>query len=88
MPEHPFRAYEPVLSSNAAAFLVEQSKGVQRSLFGLIGQLAKQPGQSGSYSYKDSAGRTLQVAKVGKFTFSYWADDPVKELRIVEISIL
>jgi hypothetical protein len=88
MPKRVVHVYEPVLSSSAAAFLVEQSKRVQRSLIGLIERMAEHPAQLGEYSTKDSSGRTLQVLRAGKFTLTYWADDPVKELRIMEISVL
>jgi hypothetical protein len=88
MPEHPPNSYEAVLSSGASAFLVEQPKQVQRLLLSLIERLANQSAHFGDYSFADSTGRALQVTRVGRFSFTYWADDPVKELRIVEISIL
>ena len=81
-------AYEPVLAASAAAFLVEQPKQVQRSLIGLIGRLAENPARLGDYSTKDADGRALQVLRIGKFTVTYWTDDPVKELRIMDIFIL
>lgn len=80
--------YEVVLSSGAAAFLVEQPKAVQRRLIALLRTLSMQPAQPGDYSVRDSTGRWLQVLRVGKFTFTFWPDDAVGELRIIEISLL
>jgi len=88
MPDRHPHSYEAVLSSGASAFLVEQPKQVQRSLLALIEGLAGQPAQLGNYSFQDSTGRSVQAIRMGRFNFTYWADHPVKELRIVEISIL
>ncbi len=88
MPERPPHSYEAVLSSRASTFLFEQPKHVQRLLLALIEKLANQPAQLGDYSFSDSTGRTVQAIRAGRFNVAYWADDPVKELRIVEIKTL
>lgn len=54
MPER--RAYEPVLSSKAAAFLIGLSKARQRKLIGLLYQLADSPSHIGDYSEPDDPG--------------------------------
>jgi hypothetical protein len=55
---------------------------------GLLRTLSMQPAQPGDYSVRDSTGRWLQVLRVGKFDFTFWPDDVVGELRIIEISLL
>jgi len=55
MPER--KSLEPVLSSQAVAFLVALPKARQRKLIGLISQLAENPSQIGDYSEPDDAGR-------------------------------
>ena len=84
MPER--KSYEPVLSSQAVAFLLALPKTRQRKLFQLISQLSENPVQVGDYSLPDDAGREVQFLLMGDLIVAFWPDDAVKELRIVEIS--
>ena len=77
--------YDPVLSSKAAAFLIALSKSRQRKLIALLRQLADSPSQIGDYSEQDDAGREVQFILVRDLLIAFWADHPVKELRIVNI---
>ena len=79
------RSYEPVLSSKVADFLLSLSKARQKKLIGLLYQLAENPAQIGDYSEPDDTGRDVQFILIRDLMIAYWADDPVKELRIVDI---
>ena len=79
------KSYEPVLSSQAVAFLVGLSKSRQRKLIDLISQLSENPSQVGDYSELDDAGRTVQFMLIRNIVIAFSADDAVRELRIVEI---
>ena len=79
------KSYEPVLSSQAVAFLVGLSKSRQRKLIDLISQLSENPSQVGDYSELDDVGRTVQFMLIRNIVIAFWADDAVRELRIVEI---
>jgi len=81
-------AYEPVLSSKAASFLVGLSKSKQRAVITLMFQLAEHPTQLGDYATREQSGRGIQHIFVGDWHFSFWADHPVRELRITEIDEL
>jgi hypothetical protein len=81
-------SYEPVLSSKAAAFLVSLSKPRQRKLIGLLYQLADNPSQIGDYSEPDQSGREVQFLIVRDILIAFWADDAVREMRIVDIEEL
>jgi len=83
MPER--HAYEPLLSSKAAAFLIGLSKARQRKLIGLLYQLAGSPSQIGDYSEPDHTGRDVQFILVRDLLIAFWADHAVRELRIVDI---
>jgi hypothetical protein len=83
MPER--RAYEPVLSSKAAAFLIGLSKARQRKLIGLLYQLADSPSQIGDYSEPDETGRDVQFILVRDLLIAFWPDHAVREMRIVDI---
>jgi hypothetical protein len=79
------RSYDPVLSSQAVAFLVGLSKSRQRKLIDLIFQLSESPSQVGDYSEPDDSGRAVQFLLIRSTVIAFWADHAVKELRIVEI---
>jgi hypothetical protein len=81
-------AYEPVLSSRAASFLIGLSKAKQKTVIGLMFQLADHPSQLGDYATREDAGREIQHLMVGDWHFSFWPDHPVRELRITEIAEL
>ncbi len=78
-------AYEPVLSSKAADFLIALSKTRQKKLIALLYQLSGNPAQIGDYSEPDDSGRDVQFILIRDLLIAYWADHPVKELRIVDI---
>lgn len=78
-------SYEPVLSSKAADFLLSLSKPRQKKLIGLLYQLAGSPEQIGDYFESDDTGRDVQFILIRDLLVAYWADDAVKELRIVDI---
>jgi hypothetical protein len=79
------RSYDPVLSSQAVAFLVGLSKSRQRKLIDLIFQLSESPSQVGDYSEPDDSGRAVQFLLIRSTVIAFWADHAAKELRIVEI---
>ena len=78
-------AYEPVLSSKSATFLIALSKVRQRKLIGLLYRLSENPSQIGDYSEQDETGREIQFIRVRDLLLAFWADHSVKELRIVDI---
>ncbi len=81
-------AYEPVLSSKAAAFLVGVSRSKQKQVLLLLFQLAEHPSQLGDYATREEGGRHIQHLMAGDWFFSFWADHAVRELRITEIAEL
>jgi hypothetical protein len=81
-------AYEPVLSGQAAAFIVGRSKASQRKIIALIFQLSDHPHQLGDYATRDAQGREIQHLLLGDWQFSFWPDHAVRELRFTEIAEL
>lgn len=78
-------AYDPVLSSKAACFLVSLNKRRQRGLIQLLEQLARYPSQIGDYSLTDDTDRDVQFLLLGDYLIAYWPDHAVREFRIVDI---
>jgi hypothetical protein len=79
-------SYEPILSGKASAYLVSLPGNAQRKIIALLFQLAEMPSQLGDYSSRDNNGRDIQHILVGDWHISFWADDAVKEFRIVEFT--
>lgn len=59
-----------------------------KSLLRIFGCLARDPLQRGDYVQRSAAGRDLQVKRFGQWLVTYWADQPVLELRIVDLKKL
>jgi hypothetical protein len=79
------REFEPVLSPKAWEYPRSLSKRRQERLTRLIYQLADDPFRQGDYQSRDSTNRVLENLRLGNCILTYWADDPVKELRILDI---
>jgi hypothetical protein len=84
----PVKPYEPVLSAKAWELLSSHSRQRQARLIKLIHQLADHPSRLGDYQTRDSTGRILENIQLDGFLFTYWADGPVNELRILDIVLL
>jgi hypothetical protein len=77
--------YEIFLRSEAIEAL-SGIRGVSRKLIVVfIDSLASDPLQAGDYSVQDSTGRDISIKILGSYAVTYWADHPVKEIRITDI---
>ena len=54
-------------------------------LLGVFDSLTRDPFQRSSYLQKTLEGRELQVKRFGRWLVTYWLDQPVKEMRIVDV---
>jgi hypothetical protein len=50
--------------------------------------LESYPTLKGETTERDDLGRTVEVKFVGKFKVVYWADHPVKEIKVLKIELL
>jgi mRNA-degrading endonuclease RelE of RelBE toxin-antitoxin system len=50
-----------------------------------IDSLALDPFAEGDYVVKDSSDRDIHIKIVGEYAVTYWADHPVKEIKIIDI---
>jgi hypothetical protein len=48
-------------------------------------ELANDPFRAGDYVERDEIGRPIQVVVVGKYAVFFWADHPVKEVKVVDL---
>lgn len=77
--------YDPVLSAKAWEFLRSLSRARQQRLTKLIYQLADYPHRLGDYRTTDTSGRFLENLRFDGYLFTFWADNAVNELRILDI---
>ena len=57
----------------------------REKIFRFIESLINDPFQSGDDIEIDRSGREYQVKIIGKYALYYWADHPVKEVKIVDL---
>ncbi|HEX4265459.1 MAG TPA: hypothetical protein VH597_14075 [Verrucomicrobiae bacterium] len=83
MARHVFVADDKVM-----AVFTECLKREREDLLKIFKALAESPYQTGEWRQKTKSGGELQVKRFGKWLVSFWLDDPVLEIRIVDIKKL
>jgi hypothetical protein len=80
IPKHSFVADKAVLQ-----LFAERNKREREELLKIFKALAESPYQESEWRQKTKSGRELQVKRFGKWLVSFWLDDPVLEVRIVDV---
>jgi hypothetical protein len=80
------RKYSYAVDDSVLEFFSASNKREREQLMRIFMVLADNPFQKGDYVQKSASGRTLQVKRFGKWLITYWPDDPVTELRVVDIA--
>ena len=61
-------------------------KGAQRRMImEFVRSLADSPDSRGEYTDRDSTDRERQIKIIGKFAVTYWTDEAVKSVMVVDI---
>jgi len=77
--------HEVFLRSEAIESL-RRIQGIQRRrIAGFIESLALDPFLSGDYSVQDSSGRFIHIKILGSYAVTFWADHPVREIKMIDI---
>ena len=79
-PQYAFVADDTVLE-----FFTSRNKREREELLRIFKSLAASPYQKGDWQQKTKSGRELEVIRFGKWLVTYWLDDPVLEVRIVDV---
>ena len=53
--------------------------------FALFHALGREPHRRGDFTERDRTGREIEVLVFGKYAVLYWADHPVKEVKVTEV---
>ena len=67
------------------AVFTDRSRREREDLLKIFKTLAESPYQTGEWRQKTKSGRELQVKRFGKWLVTFWLDDPVREMRIVDV---
>jgi hypothetical protein len=78
--EHKFVVDDAVLE-----YFLERPKREREDLLRIFKSLAASPYQRGEWIQRTSSGRELQVKRFRRWIVRYWLDDPVREVRIVDV---
>jgi hypothetical protein len=81
--EHRFVADDAVLR-----LFTERTKREREELLGIFAALARSPYQKGDWRQRTSSGRELEVKRFRHWVVRYWLDEPVLEVRIVDVEKL
>ena len=61
-------------------------RGRQRQrIAAFINALAFPPSTAGDYAIQDSSRRSICISIIGSYAVTFWADHPVKEIKITDI---
>jgi mRNA-degrading endonuclease RelE of RelBE toxin-antitoxin system len=62
--------------------------GVQRQrIMDFVRGLQDQPRTEGDYTDKDASLRVRQIKIIGDYAVTYWLDDPVKAVMVVDVRL-
>ena len=57
----------------------------RRLIMAFIRSLAEKPYTPGDFTDQDETMRTRQIKIIGRYAVTYWVDDPVKAVMVVEV---
>jgi hypothetical protein len=78
-------SYRVFIAAEVIAFLRTCGRREQFLSTRLFEQLANDPFCAGDYVERDEIGRPIQVVIVGKYAVFFWADHPVKEVKVMDL---
>lgn len=81
-------SYRYAIDCEVAEDILQLSARYREEFVMIFRQLANDPFQTGEQRFNDATGREIQKKQFGRWLVSYWADHPVKEVRIVGIQKL
>jgi hypothetical protein len=77
--------YQVILHPQAWQILAATQGAARRRLLSVLDQVATDPFRAGDMRQQDAAGRMHEIALLGEWLVTYWADHAVREIRIVAL---
>jgi hypothetical protein len=78
-------AYKFVVDDRVLEIFAGSTRRQREELLRIWRELAASPYRKGEWYQRTAAGRELQVQRSGRWLVRYWRDDPVLEIRIVDV---
>ena len=79
------REHKFVVDDAVVEFFAGRTKREREDLVRVFAGLAASPYEKGEWKQRTSSGRELQVKRFGRWLIRYWLDEPVLEVRIVDV---
>jgi hypothetical protein len=79
------RGHEFVVDAAVLEFFAGRTRREREELLRAWQALADSPYQKGEWLQRTASGREVQVKRFGRWLVRYWLDDPVLEVRIVDV---
>ncbi len=77
--------YRVFIAAEVIAFLKTCPRREQLLITQLFEELVNDPFRAGDYVERDDIGRPMKVKIIGRYAVFFWADHPVKEIKIVDL---
>ena len=74
-----------VVDDTVIAVFTDRSRREREDLLKIFRALADSPYQLGEWRQKTKSGREMQVKRFGRWLVTFWLDDPVREIRIIDV---
>ena len=74
-----------VLDESCLHFFLSEKVSQRKILLQIFDRLKANPSQPVDFWERDDVGRPIRTKALSPFLISYWLDDSVKEIRILEI---
>ncbi len=78
-------SYGCFLSAEAATFLLSLPRQRQKKVIDLVERIAAPPGLVSDYQTTESKDRPIENLLMEEFLFTYWIDQPSKEVQVTDI---
>ena len=65
--------------------LSQPSAQDRQKIISFLESLCRNPFQTGDYEERDEVDRPVQIKIIGKYALTFWADDPVSEVKVVRV---
>lgn len=79
------REHKFVVDDAVVEFFAARTKRQREDLLRVFAGLAASPYAKGEWQQRTNSGRELQVKRFGRWLVRYWLDEPVLEVRIVDV---
>jgi hypothetical protein len=80
--------FQAVFSRTALEFVVGAGKTEMAEVERWINRIERAPHSRGDFEERDVDGRTLEVVALDQVVITYWLDEAVREVRVVQIEAI